>query len=87
MEENKEVKLKKKIVLRQKKDIAAFTFNGLLKVKCSWEEGGVSSDLDLCLFFKRKDGQVGGVFAKEYRQKNLTKVVYLNFLSCCIKEM
>ena len=52
MEENKEVKLKKKIVLRQKKDIAAFTFNGLLKVKCSWEEGGVSSDLDLCLFFK-----------------------------------
>ena len=69
MEENKEVKLKKKIVLRQKKDIAAFTFNGLLKVKCSWEEGGVSSDLDLCLFFRRKDGQVGGVFAKEYRQK------------------
>ncbi|MBQ5360681.1 MAG: methionine adenosyltransferase, partial [Lachnospiraceae bacterium] len=27
------------------------------------------TDLDLCLFFKKKDGEVGGVFSNEYRSK------------------
>lgn len=66
---SEEIKLKPKIVLRRKQAPAAFTFNGLLKVKCSWKLGVVSSDLDLCLFYKRKDGQTGGVFSKDYRQK------------------
>lgn len=66
---SEEIKLKPKIVLRRKQEPAVFTFNGLLKVKCSWKEGIVSSDLDLCMFYKRKDGQSGGVFSKLYRQK------------------
>ena len=28
-----------------------------------------STDLDLCLFFKKKNGEVGGVFSNEYRGK------------------
>lgn len=60
-----EVKLKKKITLRRKQD-AAFTFIGKLKVKLFWTS---STDLDLCLFFKKKNGEVGGVFSNEYRGK------------------
>lgn len=61
-----EVQLKKKVTLKRKGETAAFTFNGKLKVKLIW---GTDTDQDLCIFFKRKDGQVGGVFSNEYRNK------------------
>lgn len=61
-----EVTLKKKVTLRRKEEEAAFTFTGKLKVKLFWSS---ATDLDLCLFFKRKDGEVGGVFSNEYRGK------------------
>ena len=61
-----EVKLKKKITLRRKQEECAFTFTGKLKVKLFWAS---STDLDLCLFFKKKNGEVGGVFSNEYRGK------------------
>lgn len=61
-----EVKLKKKITLRRKQEECAFTFSGKLKVKLFWSS---STDLDLCLFFKKKNGEVGGVFSNEYRGK------------------
>ena len=61
-----EVKLKKKITLRRKQEECAFTFSGKLKVKLFWSS---NTDLDLCLFFKKKNGEVGGVFSNEYRGK------------------
>ena len=61
-----EITLKKKITLRRKEEEAAFTFEGKLKVKLFW---GSETDLDLCLFFKKKDGNIGGVFSNEYRGK------------------
>lgn len=61
-----EVTLKKKITLRKKEEQAAFTFAGKLKVKLFWSS---DTDLDLCLFFKKKDGGIGGVFSNEYRGK------------------
>ena len=61
-----EVQLKKKVTLKRKGETAAFTFNGKLKVKLI---RGTKTDQDLCIFFKRKDGQVGGVFSNEYRNK------------------
>lgn len=64
--EEKKITLKKKITLRRKEEQAAFTFTGKLKVKLFWSS---KTDLDLCLFFKKKDGDVGGVFSNEYRSK------------------
>lgn len=61
-----EVTLKKKVTLRRKEEQAAFTFTGKLKVKLFWSS---DTDLDLCLFFKKKDGSNGGVFSNEYRGK------------------
>lgn len=52
------VQLKRKVTLRRKEKPAEFTFAGLLKVKLLWQS---STDLDLCIFFKKKDGEVGGV--------------------------
>lgn len=60
------VELKKKITLRKKNESVAFTFSGKLKVKLLWTS---DTDLDLCLFFKKKDGNIGGVFSNEYRNK------------------
>lgn len=60
------VQLKKKVTLRRKEKPAVFTFSGLLKVKLLWQS---STDLDLCMFFKKKDGEVGGVFSSAFRQK------------------
>lgn len=57
------IKLKKKITLRKKESVA-FTFTNKLKVKLLWT---TRTDLDLCLFFKKHDGEVGGVFSNEYR--------------------
>ena len=61
-----EVQLKKKIVLRRKEKPAEFTFSGLLKVKLLWQS---NTDLDLCVFFTKKDGTTGGVFSSAFRQK------------------
>ena len=61
-----EVTLKKKITLRRKQEECAFTFSGKLKVKLFWTS---ETDLDVCLFFKKKNGEVGGVFSNEYRGK------------------
>ena len=61
-----EVTLKKKITLKKKGETADFTFGGKLKIKLMWSS---ATDLDLCLFFKKKDGNVGGVFSDEYRGK------------------
>lgn len=60
------VTLKKKITLRRKEEQAAFTFSGKLKVKLLWKS---KTDLDLCLFYTKKNGEAGGVFSNEYRQK------------------
>ena len=60
------VQLKKKVTLRRKEKPAVFTFSGLLKIKLLWQS---STDLDLCMFFKQKDGEVGGVFSSAFRQK------------------
>lgn len=73
------VQLKRKVTLRRKEKQAEFTFTGLLKVKLLWQS---STDLDLCLFFKKKDGEVGGVFSSAFRQKksdlgSLTEFPYM----------
>lgn len=61
-----EVQLKKKVTLKRKGESVAFTFEGKLKVKLIW---GTDTDQDLCIFFKKKNGEVGGVFSNEYRNK------------------
>jgi uncharacterized protein involved in tellurium resistance len=61
-----EVTLKRKVTLRRKQEEATFTFTGRLKVTLLWTTG---TDLDICLFFRKKDGQDGGVFSNEYRGK------------------
>lgn len=58
------VKLKKKITLKRKGEAGVFSFDGKLKVKLFWSS---PTDQDLCLFFRKKDGSVGGVFSNEYR--------------------
>ena len=73
------VQLKRKVTIRRKEKPAEFTFTGLLKVKLLWQS---STDLDLCLFFKKKDGEVGGVFSSAFRQKksdlgSLTEFPYM----------
>lgn len=73
------VQLKRKVTLRRKEKPAEFTFTGLLKVKLLWQS---STDLDLCIFFKKKDGEVGGVFSSAFRQKksdlgSLTEFPYM----------
>lgn len=60
------VQLKRKVTLRRKEKPAEFTFSGLLKIKLIWQS---TTDLDLCVFFKKKDGKVGGVFSSAFRQK------------------
>lgn len=60
------VQLKKKICLRRKEKPAEFTFTQYLKVKLLWK---AKTDLDLCIFFTKKDGEAGGVFSSMFRQK------------------
>ena len=74
-----EVQLKKKITLKRKEKPAEFTFEGLLKVKLLWQ---AKTDLDLCIFFTKKDGAIGGVFSSAFRQKksdlgSLTEFPYM----------
>ncbi len=60
-----EVTLKPKVTLRRKGESAPFTFNEKLQIEMVWS---TETDLDLCVFWKTKDGQEGGVFSTEYRQ-------------------
>lgn len=60
-----EVTLKPKVTLRRKGESAPFTFNEKLQIEMVWS---TETDLDLCVFFKTKDGKEGGVFSNEYRQ-------------------
>jgi len=55
--------IRKKISIRLKQ-AAEFSFNERAKVTLSW---ATDTDLDLCIFFKKKDGGIGGVFSNEYR--------------------
>jgi len=58
-----QIQIKKKISIRPKQ-AAGFSFNERAKVTLSW---ATDTDLDLCVFFKKKDGSTGGVFSNEYR--------------------
>lgn len=58
--------LKKKVTLRKKQEQVNFIFNDMLKIKLFW---GSIWEFDLALFFKKKDGSVGGVFSNNYRGK------------------
>ena len=61
-----EFKLKKKVTLRKKQEQVNFIFNDMLKIKLFWK---TFDEFDLALFFKKKDGSVGGVFSNNYRDK------------------
>jgi len=60
-----EVTLKPKVVLKRKGEAAPFTFNERMQIELVWSS---NTDLDLCLFWKTKDGKEGGVFSNEYNQ-------------------
>jgi uncharacterized protein involved in tellurium resistance len=60
-----EITLKPKVTLKKKGEAAPFTFNERLQIEMVWSS---DTDLDLCLFWKTKDGKVGGVFSDEYNQ-------------------
>ncbi|OAV73448.1 hypothetical protein Barb6_00241 [Bacteroidales bacterium Barb6] len=60
-----EVTLKPKVTLKRKGDAAPFTFNEKLQIDMKWS---ADTDLDLCLFWKTKDGKEGGVFSDGYNQ-------------------
>ena len=59
-----EFTLNKKQTLRHKEDEVAFSFNNKLKLKLLWSS---LFNLHFCLFFKKKDGSVGGVFSDVFR--------------------
>jgi hypothetical protein len=60
-----EIKLKPKVSLRRKGESAPFAFNERLQIELVWSS---ETDLDLCLFWKTKEGNEGGVFSNEYNQ-------------------
>jgi uncharacterized protein involved in tellurium resistance len=60
-----EITLKPKVSLKRKGEAAPFTFNERLQIEMIWSS---DTDLDLCLFWKTKDGKIGGVFSDEYNQ-------------------
>jgi uncharacterized protein involved in tellurium resistance len=60
-----EVSLKPKVSLKRKGEVAPFTFNERMQIEMIWSS---DTDLDLCLFWKTKDGKEGGVFSNEYNQ-------------------
>lgn len=60
-----EVTLKPKVTLKRKGESAPFTFKERLQIEMVWN---TETDLDLCLFWKTKDGKEGGVFSNEYNQ-------------------
>lgn len=60
-----EVTLKPKISLKRKGDVAPFTFNEKMQIEMLWSS---DTDLDLCVFWKTKDGKEEGVFSDEFNQ-------------------
>ena len=60
------VELKTKKTLRKKGESVGFTFSEALKVRFFWT---VETDFDLCLFYKKKNGETGGVFSEGYSGK------------------
>jgi hypothetical protein len=60
-----EVTLKPKVTLKRKGEAAPFTFNEKLQIEMVWSS---ETDLDLCLFWKTKDGKEGGVFSDGFNQ-------------------
>jgi hypothetical protein len=58
-----DIKIRPKIQIARKQQ-AGFSFNERILVTLSW---ATDTDLDLCIFFKTKEGKVGGVFSNEYR--------------------
>jgi hypothetical protein len=69
-----EVTLKPKVTLKRKGESAPFTFNDRLQIEMIWSS---DTDLDLCLFWKTKDGKEGGVFSNEYNQ-NMSDLGFLD---------
>lgn len=57
------IKIRPKIQIAEKQQ-AGFTFNQRIIVTLDWATG---TDLDLCIFFRTKDGKDYGVFSNEYR--------------------
>ena len=73
------IPVKCKISLSRIEETAEFSFSAILKVKFLWKS---YNNLDLCLFFKKKDGAVGGVFSSEFRNRksdlgSLTEFPYM----------
>jgi uncharacterized protein involved in tellurium resistance len=60
-----EVTLKPKISLKRKGEAAPFKFNERMQIEMVWSS---DTDLDLCLFWKTKDGKEGGVFSDGFNQ-------------------
>lgn len=60
-----EVRLKPKVSLKRKGETAPFTFNEKMQIEMVWS---TDTDLDLCLFWKTKDGKEGGVFSDGFNQ-------------------
>lgn len=72
------VKIRPKISILPKQKVG-FAFDERIQITLSWDS---DTDLDLCAFFKTKDGKVGGVFSNEYRGKktdlgDLTKFPFI----------
>ena len=60
-----EVILKEKVTLERKEETVPFTFDERMEIDLVWSS---FTDLDLCLFWKTKDGNEGGVFSNEYNR-------------------
>lgn len=57
------IKIRPKIQIANKQQ-AGFSFNERIIITLDW---ATETDLDLCMFFRTKDGKDGGVFSNEYR--------------------
>jgi len=59
------VKIRPKVSILPKQK-ASFAFDERIKITLTWS---TDTDLDLCAFYKTKDGKEGGIFSNEYRGK------------------
>ena len=59
------VKIRPKVSILPKQK-ASFAFDERIKITLTWS---TETDLDLCAFYKTKEGKEGGVFSNEYRGK------------------
>jgi hypothetical protein len=78
------VTLKKKITLKRKGEAADFTFSGKLKVKLFWSS---PTDLDLCIFFKKKNGEVGGIFSNVTTRDVFPEMSLISYWPFCTLEV